>query len=129
MASDPLFSVPDAMLRSYGLRRNASDSVAYYCVEPGAVMVPVVELRGPTIAPGVRGLERRRLERVIRDLSRGEPLSAIPLYREPGAALATVLDGVQRLAVLTALGFRAVWCRYVSRNDAELFYRYPKGQL
>ena len=28
-------------------------------------MVPVVELRGPRIAPGVRGLYRHRLERVI----------------------------------------------------------------
>lgn len=127
MESETVFDVPDAMLRSYGLRRNARDSVAYYCDEPRAVLVPMVELREPRIAPGVRGLDRHRLERVIRHLSRGEPLSAIPLHREPGAALATVLEGVQRLAVLTALGFQAVWCRYVSLEDAKLFYRYAEG--
>ena len=129
MINAPEFGVSDDLLRSYGLRRGASHLVTYCCPSPDAVEIPIDRLSGRKIAAAGQTVDPQRLERIVKSLSRGELIDAIPVYREPAAKQPLVLlDGAHRLAILAALGFRSVWCRYVSREDAQTLYGFAEGE-
>ncbi len=123
-----IYSVPDALLAEVGLQPLGATAPCYRCDDVGAVLVPIAELRGPVIHPGRRGLVVDRLRSVLQAIVSGSPLPAVPVYREPGAAHATVLDGAHGYAISLALGFASIPCLLVSRDDAELVYQYPEGQ-
>lgn len=128
VANAVLFSVPDALLAEYGLRRGSVAAPSYPCGEVEAVLIPLCDIRGPVIEPRRRGYQLQRLRPVLAAIAAGQPLPAVPVYRDPGTRLAVLLDGAHRFGVSLALGYRDIPCRLVSLEEAETMYRYPDGQ-
>jgi hypothetical protein len=123
----PLYDVPAKLLAEFGLRPGGATVSSYKCNDPNAVMVPVGELIPPVL--GVRrGLDPKRLRGVLAAVVGGRPLPPLPVFRELGAPRATILDGAHRYYVSVAYGFASVPCEFISRDDAEVSYRYPVGQ-
>jgi len=123
--SAEVYEVPDALLREAGL--GAGSGIVIRCDMPGCVHVPLTALRGPVIAPGKSGLKLARLRRILSAIADDAPMAtAVPIFREEGAAQAVILDGAHRYAVALKLGCATLPCIYVSREDAVLGFRYPE---
>jgi hypothetical protein len=117
-----IYEIPDSMLTEYRLERSAAKSAAYRCADPNMVLIPFGALRVPT----GRALDPVRLRRLLQAVAAGEPLPAVPVFREPNQAV--VLDGMHRFAVAAALGFASLPCVELTLEDARDFYLYPEGQ-
>lgn len=128
MTNDALYVVPDAILTEFGLQPYCATTASYRCDDPAAVLVPLGELIPPILGPDRRGLTPSRLRRILEAIATGQSLDAIPVYREDGAKCATILGGTHRYFASEKCGFSSIPCMELSREDAELLYRYPEGQ-
>ena len=74
-------------------------------------------------------LDRERLERILRGFSERADIPPVPIFREPGAARATLLDGMHRCRASEAVGYHMIPALEMIRDDAEVLYRYkaPPG--
>jgi hypothetical protein len=127
LVNAPLYDVPAKLLAEFGLRPSGATVSSYRCNDPNSVLVPVGELIPPVL--GVRrGLDPKRLHSVLAAIAGGTALAPLPVFREIGAPRATILDGAHRYYVSVAYGFTSVPCEFISRDDAEVSYRYPEGQ-
>jgi hypothetical protein len=116
-----LDGVPDSLLAEYGFTRGAaSASTSYPCTDSTAALVPLLDV----IVPG-RKLNKEAVRDLLAVLRDGAALDPVSVFREPGATQATLLSGLHRWHVSKALGFAAIPCTYLSREDAEVGYRYP----
>ena len=115
-----LDGVPDSLLAKYGFTRGAASGSSYPCTDPTATMVPLLDL----IVPG-RKLNKEAVCDLLALLRDGAALDPVSVFCEPAATQATLLGGLHRWHVSKALGFYAIPCTYLSREDAELGYRYP----
>ena len=115
-----LDDVPDKLLAEYGLRRGAATGPSYRCTDPAGALVPLIEVIGPTH----RKLNEEALRSLLRGVRDGADLPPIIVFREPGAAVATLLDGLHRVRLSLAVGFAVIPTTQTSREDAELVYRY-----
>ena len=120
--------VPDALLAEFGLQPYSATAPSYRCDDPAAVLVPIGKLIPPKLGPDRRSLVRERLRRVLASIAAGQPLDAIPVFREDGAQCATILDGAHRYFASVKCGFSSIPCKELSRDAAELGFRYPDGQ-
>jgi ParB-like chromosome segregation protein Spo0J len=93
----------------------------YCCIDPSAILVPLTEVIGPD-----RKLNEDALRRLLSGVRVGATLPPVVIFREPGAATATLLDGLHRYRLSLALGFTLIPATQPSRDDAELCYRYGK---
>jgi len=125
MIVDPksaVYGVSGAMLVEFDL--TPARAPPYRCQEPDAAAIPLSELRWPHN----RALDPARLRRILGAIASRTPLPAVPVYREPNAATAVVLDGAHRLAIALALGYSSVPCKLLSLQESKDGYRYPEGQ-
>ncbi len=125
MSIDPLtavYWVSDAMLAEFGLF--PVHAPVMRCTDAGSVPLPLADLRWPA----GRAFDPDRLRRLLHGIASGSDLPAVPVYREAGATIATVLDGAHRLPIIRALGGESAPCVLVSRDEAEILYAYPDGQ-
>jgi hypothetical protein len=83
--------------------------------------VPVPEITAP-----VRKLNPDAVRSLLQGVRDGADLPPIVVFRESGAATATLLDGRHRLSVSLALGFVSIPAMQPSREDAELVYCYER---
>jgi hypothetical protein len=122
-----LYEVPDSLLVEFALQPGSGQIIR--CVAAGTIDVPLAELRGPSIAPGRRGLRADRLRSILSAIAAGTPMeSAVPIFREEGSAQAVILNGAHRHAIAVKLGCSTLPCRFVTLDEAELLYDYPDGQ-
>ena len=128
MTDEALYAVPDSLLAEFGLQSYRATALSYRCDDPAAVLIPVGELKPPILGPDRRGLAPDRLRRVFKSIASGQPLDAIPVFREDGAKYTTMLDGAHRYFASVKCGFSSIPCKELSRDDAELLFRYPDGQ-
>lgn len=128
MTDEVFYEVPDALLAEFGLQPYRATVPSYRCDDPAAVLVPIGELIPPILGPGRRGLAPERLRWVLKSIATGQPLDAIPVFREDGAICATILNGAHRYYVSVKCGFSSMPCKEQSREDAELLFVYPDGQ-
>lgn len=118
---DPaLREVPADMLAEYGMQPGGAP--AWRCDDAEVELVPVTALR----VPATRGLDAERLRRLLSGIAAGNPLPAVPVFREPDAVV--VLDGTHRVAVARAAAFTHVPCLALDLDEARDGYRYPEGQ-
>ena len=129
MTSGVLYSVPSEVFLEAGLRPGGATSSAYRCDDAGAVLIRLVDIRGPQIGPGRRGYDPERLRSLVAAIARGTSLPPVPVFRESSDVRAVLLDGAHRFAVSIAYGCVEIPCELVARDEAELRYRYPSGQL
>lgn len=122
-----IYSVPAALFEEAGLRPGGATERAYRCSDPSAVLIPVRDLRTPSIGPERRGYELHRLQSVIAAIAASVPLPPVDVYREPDGQV-VLLHGAHRLAVSLAYGLPAIPCLPVSRERAEARFNYPNGQ-
>jgi hypothetical protein len=115
-----LDGVPGSLLAEYGFTRGTAIEVSYRCTDSTAALVPL----GDLIVPVGRKLNEATVRRLLGRLREGAALDPVPVFREPSAAQATLLDGLHRWHVSKELGFSAIPCAYLSREDAEICYRY-----
>lgn len=115
-----LDGVPDAMLAEYGFTRGEATEAAYRCVSPVAVLIPLADL----IFPAERKLNEDAVRSLLAGVRDRSPIEPVPVVREPGAAKATLLDGMHRFQVSKAVGFTAIPCTYLSCSHAEVMYGY-----
>jgi hypothetical protein len=106
-----LDSISNELLAEFGLARGTVTVTSYRCTDPTAVLVALARVTGPD----------RRLLSGVRD---GAALPPVVIFREPGAATATLLDGLHRYRLSLALGFTLIPAIQPTRDDAELCYRY-----
>jgi len=96
--------ISDELLAEYGLRRGGATRPSYRSSDPNAVLISLAEIGGPQA--------RNLNEQAIRDLLRGirddAPIPPVVVFREPGAATATLLDGLHRWRLSQALGYIAI---------------------
>jgi hypothetical protein len=87
---------------------------------------PRLKLTGPQ----VRNLNEEAVRDLLRAIRDDAPISPVVVFRELGAATATLLDGLHRWLLSQALGYIAIPTTQPSREEAELRYRYarPKQQ-
>jgi hypothetical protein len=114
-----LDDVPDELLAEVGLSRGCAPGASYRCSDPGAFLVPLAEVVGPA-----RKLNREALRSFLCAVRDGIARPPVVVFREPGAATATLLDGLHRWRASSALGFSAIPCTQPNRDDAKLCYRY-----
>ena len=81
----------------------------------------------PAFGPGKRGLDVTRLRNALRDCATWAPLSAIVVYQDRSASVATILDGVHRYFAAVAVGYPLIPCEPVTLTDVEQVYQYPDG--
>lgn len=118
---DPaLREVPATMLAEYGVQPGGAP--AWRCDDLGMELVPVAALR----VPATRGLDPERLRRLLSGVAAGDPLPAVPVFREADAVV--VLDGMHRVAVARAAAFTHLPCLALDEDKARDGYRYPEGQ-
>ena len=118
-----LDGVSDSLLAEYGFTRGAASALSYPCTDSTATLVPLLDLIVPPRKLNAEAV--RDLLAVLRD---GAALDPVPVFRDPGATQATLLDGVHRWHVSRALGFSSIPCTYLSREDAEVGYRYSAAR-
>lgn len=121
-----LYEVPAALFAEFGLRPGGAATPCYRCDDPRAVRVAIQRIRGPTIAPGRRGLDADRLRPLVRGIAEHASIPAVPVYQEPGDTV--LLDGAHRLAVSLAYGYTEIPCQPETSDEAEGRYGYPWGQ-
>jgi hypothetical protein len=112
--------MPDSLLAEYGFTRGAATERSYRCND---LTVPLVPLTG-LIVP-VRKLNEEAVRRLLARLRDGVALDPVPVFREPAAVQAKLLDGLHRWHVSKTLGFPAIPCTYLSREEAEVGFCYP----
>jgi hypothetical protein len=114
-----LDGVPDSLLAEHGFTRESATQTSYRCNDSTAALVPLTELIVPA-----RKLNEGAIRSLLAGLREGVALDPAPVFREPGAAQATLLDGLHRWHVSKALGFCAIPCTYLSREEAEEGFGY-----
>lgn len=129
LTSGVLYSVPSELFLDAGLRPGCATTPAYRCDHAGAVLIRLVDIRGPQIGPGRRGYDPERLRSVVAAIATGVSLPPVPVFRESSGVPAVLLDGAHRFAVSIAYGYVEIPCELVARDMAELGYCYPSGQL
>ena len=115
-----LDGVPDSLLAEYGFTRGNATEPSYRCNDPTATLVSLLEL----IVPPGRRLNVEALRDVLAVLRDEAALDPVSVFREPGAVQATLLDGLHRWHVSRALGFPSIPCTLLSREEAEVGFRY-----
>ncbi len=115
-----LDGVPDSLLAEYGFTRGAASAASYPCTDPSATLLPLTEL----IVPVGRRLNAEAVRDLLAVLRDGAALDPVAVFREPGEAQASLLDGLHRWHVSQALGFPSIPCIFLSREDAEVGFRY-----
>jgi hypothetical protein len=115
-----LDGVPDSLLAEYGFTRGTAGVASYPCTDPSATLLPLTEL----IVPVGRRLNTEAVRDLLAVLRDGAALEPVPVFREPGAAQATLLDGLHRWHVSRALGFPSIPCTLLSREEAKDGFRY-----
>jgi hypothetical protein len=118
-----LDSISNELLAEFSLACGSVAAPSYRCTDPNAVLMPLVEI----IAPD-RKLNEGALRRLLSGVRDDADLPPVVIFREPGAATATLLDGLHRFRLSLALGFTLIPATQPSRDDAELCYRYV-GQV
>jgi len=115
-----LGDIPDEFLAGCGLRRGGATESSFGCDDPDAFLVAV----GDVFGPRDRSLDATRLRRLLRGIHQGASLPPIIVFREPGARMATLLDGMHRWRASVALGFASIPATQPSREDAVRSYQY-----
>jgi hypothetical protein len=115
-----LDGVPDELLAEFGLRRGGATLPSYRWADAAAVLVPLADITGPL----QRKLNEESVRSLLRGIRDGADLPPVVVFREPGAQTAALLDGLHRVRVSIALGFVAIPALMISRDAAELGYRY-----
>jgi hypothetical protein len=114
-----LDSVSDELLAEFGIARGKVTARNYRCTDPSTAFVPLADIIGPN-----RKLSEDALRSLLSGVRDGAALPPVVIFREPGAATATLLDGLHRYRLSLALGFALIPTIEPSREDAELCYRY-----
>jgi hypothetical protein len=114
-----LDSISDELLAEFSLARGSVTIACYRCADRDAVLVPLAEVAVPD-----RKLSEDALRRLLCGVRDGAALPPVVIFREPGAATATLLDGLHRYQLSLALGFKLIPAIQPGRDDAELCYRY-----
>jgi hypothetical protein len=121
-----LDGVPDSLLAEYGFVRGTAVRPSYPCTDPSAPLLPLTEL----IVPVGRRLNAEAVRDVLAVLRDGAALDPVPVFREPGATQATLLEGLHRWHVSRALGFPTIPCALLNRAEAEEGFCYaPPAKL
>jgi len=119
-----LDDVPASMLAEYGLSPRTLSATSFRCDEPTAVLLPLDDL----ILNASRRLHEPSVRWLLGEIRDNRPIDAVPIFREPGMARATLFDGMHRWRVSRALGLPLIPCLYLSRFEAESGYGYA-GQF
>jgi hypothetical protein len=113
--------IPDALLSEFGLSRGCyAARESYQCEAHAAIMIPLSQL----FVPPALKMDEERLRWVLRGFRDNLRLPAVPVFRDPAASQATVLDGVHRFRASEAVGFRSLPCTLLSRAHAEAGFDY-----
>ncbi len=108
-----LEDVPEEMVRGIPA------AVSYGCAAQDAELIPLSDIRGPS-----RKLNAEALEHLIRRIRDHADIDPATIFHN--GKVANLLDGMHRWRLSIACGFTHLPCRRVSREDAELLYRYTE---
>jgi hypothetical protein len=114
-----LDSISDELLTECALACGTVTATSYRCTDPTVVLLALAQVTGSD-----RKFHEDALRRLLSDVRDGAALPPVVIFREPGAATATVLDGLHRYQLSVALGFTSISATQPSRDDAELSYGY-----
>src|ERR1700676_1885398 len=98
-----------AGLRNHRVCRDA------YVSDPNATLEPIGLIRPPILGQSTRGLDETRLFEVLKGIRNGAQIPPVPIFREPGNAIATLLDGAHRYFGSVAAGLTRLPCVHVTR--------------
>lgn len=128
LGAPKLYTVPAELFAAAGLRPGGATERSFRCESAGIAFVPIAQIRGPTIAPGKRGLDRDRLDSIISGIAAGVALPPVPVYWEAEESKAVLLDGAHRFAVSIVYGFCEMPSLILSIEEARDGYNYPESQ-
>ena len=128
LGAPKLYTVPTELFTAVGLRPGGAVGRSFRCEHADVAFVPIAQIRGPTIAPGKRGLDRDRLSSIISGIAGGVALPPVPVCWEAEGSKAVLLDGAHRFAVSIAYGFCEIPSLILSIEEARDGYNYPEGQ-
>jgi hypothetical protein len=119
-----VFAVSEAAWPRAQMIRLRVNRWAFTCTEADAVLEPIGLVRPPVLSAATRSLDDARLHSVLRAIESNTPLPPVPVIREEGQALATLLDGAHRYFGSVATGMTFIPTLHVSMDDAEAGYQY-----
>jgi hypothetical protein len=118
------FSIPDAVYARSQLAALRGRRTSFKCTQSDAPLEPIGLIRPPILSASTRSLDGDRLKSILTAIRAEVPLPPVPVIREAGQQVATLLDGAHRYFASIAVGLTQIPAMHISREDAELGYRY-----
>jgi hypothetical protein len=119
-----IFSISETVCARSQLATLRRHRTSFKCTQFNAPLEPLGLLRPPLLSASTRSLNDDRLRNVLTGIRTDVALPPVPIIREEGEPIATLLDGAHRYFASVAAGCTHIPAVHVSRDDAKLSYRY-----
>jgi hypothetical protein len=119
-----VFTITEAAWPRAQMNRLRVNRWSFACTEADAVLEPIGLVRPPVLGLATRSLDDARQHSVFRAIVGNTPLPPMPVIREQGQGLATLLDGAHRYFGSVATGMMLIPVLHLSADEAEAGYRY-----